>query len=113
MLILISGLIHLVLSPEHFEEVTYLGWLFLAEFVGALIAAFGIYQGYRWGWVLGVLVAGGAFVLYFVDGVFGLPGKEPEGMEGLLRPPGVAAKMVELLFLVLAVVALAKRGRPA
>ncbi len=112
-MILISGLIHLVLSPEHFEEASYLGWMFLAEFVGALVAAFGIYQGYRWGWVLGLLVAGGAFVLYFVDGIFGLPGKEPEGVEGLLEPPGVAAKIVEFFFLVVAVVALAKRGRPA
>lgn len=112
-MILVSGLIHLVLSPEHFEEATYLGWLFLAEFVGALVAAFGVYQGYRWGWGLGILVAGGAFVAYFIESLIGFPGIPPEGVEALLEPPGVAAKIVEFLFLVLAVVALTKRGRAA
>src|SRR5215217_9377352 len=76
MLILASGLIHLVLSPEHFEEAAYLGWLFLADFAGAAVAAWGIYRGQRWGWVLGAVVALGAFVAYLIDGVVGLPGVE-------------------------------------
>ena len=96
--ILVAGLIHLILTPEHFEEATYLGLLFIANFAGAAVAAFGIFRGQRWGWVLGALVAGGAYVLYIVSGTVGLPGMEPES---LLEPIGVAAKAVEALFLVL------------
>ena len=97
-LILVSGLIHLVLSPEHFEEATYLGRLFLVDFAGAAVAAWGIYRGYRWGWVLGGLVALGAFVAYLIDGTVGLPGTEGHHF---LEPVGVIAKAVEGLFLVL------------
>jgi hypothetical protein len=97
-LILVAGLIHLVLSPEHFREAPYLGLLFLADFVGAAVAAFGIYQGGRWGWLLGALVAGGAFAAYIVGGTLGLPGV---GRGHFLEPVGVLTKMVEALFLLL------------
>ena len=111
-LILSAGLIHLVLTPEHLEEATYLGLLFLANFVGAAGAAFGIYRGRRWGWALGALVAGGAYVLYFVNGTVGLPGVE-EGH--LIEPLGLLAKALEALFLLLCAIALtgrlAARGR--
>ena len=53
-LISIVGLIHLLLVGEHFEAATYLGLMFLANFVGAAVAALGIYLGaYRWAWLLG------------------------------------------------------------
>ncbi|MDQ3925620.1 MAG: hypothetical protein M3272_01335, partial [Actinomycetota bacterium] len=102
-LILVSGLIHLVLSPEHFEEATYLGWMFLADFAGATVAAWGIYRGQRWGWMLGAVVALGAFVAYFIDGTVGLPGVEGHhhGAEGFIEPAGISCKAVEGLFLVL------------
>ena len=57
-LILIAGLIHLLLTPQHFAETAYLGALFLANFVGSVVAAVGIYRGFRWGWALGALFAG-------------------------------------------------------
>lgn len=97
-LILVTGLIHLLLTPEHFGEARYLGWLFLADFLGSVVAAFGIYRGDRWGWTLGALVAGGAFVLYFLSrmvGVFGMEG------ESLFEPLGVLCKAAEALFLAL------------
>jgi hypothetical protein len=40
------------------------------------VAAYGSYRGRRWGWVLGALVAGGAFVAYLLNGTVGLPGVE-------------------------------------
>ncbi len=88
-LILASGLVHLLLTREHFEEATYLGLLFLADFVGAAVAAFGIYQGGRWGWLLGALVAGGAFAAYIVGGTLGLPGV---GRGHFLEPVGVLTR---------------------
>jgi hypothetical protein len=105
-LILMAGLIHLFLTPEHLEEATYLGLVFLANFVGAAVAAFGIFRGHRWGWVLGALVAGGAYALYFVNATVGLPGVE-EGH--LLEPLGLLAKAVEALFLLVCAIALAGR----
>src|SRR5215204_2119793 len=88
-LILVSGLIHLLVTREHFEEATYLGLLFLADFAGATVAAFGIYRGSRWGWVLGALVAAGAFTLYVVAGTGGLPGVDEHHA---LDPLGLIAK---------------------
>ncbi len=97
-LILVAGLIHLVLSPEHFREAPYLGLLFLADFVGASVAAFGIYRGRRWGWAVGALITGGRLVAYFVYGTAGHPGV---GEHCFLEPTAILAKALEVLFLVL------------
>ncbi len=74
--ILVARLVHLFLTSAPFAETAYLGVLFLADFVGSLVAAYGIYRGRRWGWVFGALVAGGAFVAYLLNGTVGLPGVE-------------------------------------
>ena len=73
MLILACGLIHLISAPDHLQEATYVGVLFLANGAGALVAAFGIYRDRLWGWVLGAFVAGGAFVMFMVSRLIGLP----------------------------------------
>ena len=56
-LIIAVGLIHFISAPDSFDEATYKGVLFMANGVGALIAAYGIWQGKRWGWAMGLLVA--------------------------------------------------------
>jgi len=96
-LIVVVGLIHLIDAPEDLEEGSYLGFLFLANFLGALVAAAGIYRGNRWGWVLGLLVAGGAFAGYVISRTAGLPGLGVE--EEWLEPLGVLSLVVEALFL--------------
>jgi hypothetical protein len=93
--IIVVGLIHLIEAPEELEEATYLGTLFLANFVGALLAAIGIDRNYRWGWSLGALVAGGAFLGYVLSRTIGLPGMP---VEVWLEPLGVLALLVEALF---------------
>jgi hypothetical protein len=95
-LIVVVGLIHLIDAPEDLEEGSYLGYLFLANFLGALVASVGIYRGNRWGWVLGLLVAGGAFVGYVISRTAGLPGLGVE--EEWLEPLGVLSLIVEALF---------------
>jgi Na+/proline symporter len=95
-LILVVGLIHLIDAPEDLEEGSYLGFLFLANFLGALVASVGIYRGNRWGWVLGLLVAGGAFAGYVISRTAGLPGLGVE--EEWLEPLGVLSLLVEALF---------------
>ncbi|MBV9454110.1 MAG: hypothetical protein JOZ19_08345 [Rubrobacter sp.] len=97
-LVLITGLIHLVLVPEHLREAPYLGVLFIADFVGAVIAAFGVYQGRWWGWILGALISGGAFAAYIISATVGLPG---EGRGHLFEPVGLVTKALEALFLML------------
>lgn len=75
-LILLTGLIHLVEAPEYFAEYgAFWGLSFLANAGGAAVAAYGISRGAKgWGWVLGAIVAGGAFVAYLISRTVGLPG---------------------------------------
>jgi uncharacterized membrane protein YfcA len=94
--IVFVGLIHLIDAPGDLQEAPYQGMLFLANFFGALLAAIGIYRGNRWGWSLGVLVAGGAFVGYVVSRTVGLPGLPVE--EEWLEPLGLLSVLVEALF---------------
>ena len=97
-LILISGVIHLSLAPDHFKEAAYLGSLFGIEFVGTVIVAIGIYLGDRRGWLLGALITIIALLLYLIHGTIGLP---IVGAEELLEPMGIVTKVVEALYLLL------------
>lgn len=99
LLILLVGLLHLYEFPEHFRAAPYVGLSFLANFVGSLVAAVGIYRGsHEWGWLLGALISGVAFVAYIISRSFGLP-----GFSGALSewayPAGTASLIVEALFL--------------
>jgi uncharacterized membrane protein YfcA len=96
-LIVVVGLIHLINSPEDLEEGAYTGLLYLANFFGSLAAAVGIYRGKRWGWALGILVAGGAFAGYVISRTVGLPGLPVEAE--WLEPLGVLSLLVEGLFM--------------
>ena len=95
-LIVIVGLIHLINSPEDLAEGSYTGLLYLANFVGALTAATGIYRGRSWGWGLGALVSVGAFAGYVISRTVGLPGLPVE--TEWLEPLGVLSLIVEALF---------------
>ena len=95
-LIVVVGLIHRINSPEDLEEGAYTGVLYLLNFVGALAAAVGISRGRGWGWVLGFLVAAGAFAGYVTSRTVGLPGLPVE--EEWLEPLGVLSLLVEALF---------------
>jgi peptidoglycan/LPS O-acetylase OafA/YrhL len=99
-LVLITGILHLALVPDHLEEATYLGVLFAADFVAALVAAVGIYRNRRWGWLLGVAIAVIAIVLYVAHVTVGLPAVGAEESETL----GLLTKAVELLYLGVAAV---------
>lgn len=100
-LILLVGLIHLLESPDYFEAATYVGALFIANAAGALVAAFGIVRGNAWGWVLGLLISGGAFVAYIISRTSGLPGAEALAQESFFEPSGVLSLVVEAFFVIL------------
>jgi hypothetical protein len=74
-----AALIHFVEAPDAFSEARYKGLLFVANGVGALVAAVGILRGaWSWGWVLGLLMVGGAIAGYIASRTVGLPGIPPE-----------------------------------
>jgi len=106
LLIVAVGLIHLIGAPQHYRAAPYIGVLFVANFVGSLVSAFGIYRDALWGWLLGILIAGGAFVAYVVSRSIGLPGFE-HAIGRWSGPMGVFSLVVEALFVALFVLAVA------
>jgi hypothetical protein len=103
--ILGTGFIHIVEARDAFGEATYKGLLFVANGVGALVAAFGLYRNQReLGWMSGLLIAGGAFLAYVASRTIGLPGLPPEP-DAWFEPMGVASLVCEGLFIVVFVVA--------
>jgi hypothetical protein len=99
-LITIIGVIHLILMRGEYDEAHYMGMLFAANFVGAIIAAVGIYRGSLWGWILGFLVAAGSVLGYVLSRTIGLPGME---IEEWLDPYGMLSLLMEIVFIALLV----------
>ena len=104
----IVGLIHLLVVPEYLEIATYLGVAMLDNFFGSIAAAVGIYRRAWWGWPLGLVMAGGAFVMYIESRTIGLPGLH----EGWLDPPGVLSLIVEAIFMAVYLSGIARSGVP-
>ncbi len=112
LLLFACALIHLISAPDHLQEATYVGVLFLANGAGALVAAFGIYRDRLWGWLLGALVAGGAFVMFMVSRLIGLPGyQEHVGMwigDSFGDQLGIPSLFVEAPLVVLSAIVVAR-----
>jgi hypothetical protein len=108
-LISLVGLIHLLVTPEYFGFAAYLGLLIFANFVGSMVSAVGIYQGRVWGWVLGAVMAGGAFLAYIESRTLGLPGLP--SWEPFTEPPGLLSLLLEAAFLGLAAYVLGRKRR--
>jgi hypothetical protein len=96
-------------APGHFEYATYLGWLFIVQGVVSLVAAYGIYRGESWGWTLGLIMAGGAFLAYCWSRVFGLPGM-PASEVAWLDPFGIVSLIVEAVFVATFIYAMSARS---
>ncbi len=110
-LISFIGLIHLLQVNEMFDIANYLGFLFLANFVAASVATFGLaWTNWKGAWLLGDLVAGGAFVGFVISRLLGLPGY-PVTEASWFTLPGFAALTVEGAFLTVSLLALTPQGR--
>ena len=110
-LIFLIGGAHVLVAGEHFLAATYLGILFLANWAGAIVAAFALYWSpNRWGWLLGDAVAGGAFVGFIVSRAVGLPGFEEEAGKWL-SIAGLLGLLMEGAFVSLSLLALTPQGR--
>lgn len=109
--LLATALIHFVEAPAASTEATYKGLLFVANGVGALIAVGGILRGvWSWGWLIGVVVAGGAIAGYVASRTVGLPGI-PAEPDAWLEPLGVASLVAEAIVVMLFLIALRARRR--
>ena len=103
-LIVIVGLLnfhlpHFLLElPTSAGDEAYFEFVFLANLLGAVIAAVAIWRNRRLGWLLGVLVVGLSFVLYLAQETVGLPGLPKNWWE----PSRIVSLIVEALFMVVA-----------
>jgi hypothetical protein len=104
-LILATGLIHLLESGEYLEEAPYVGYLFITNAVGAAVVAIGLLTRLRrLAWIAGILVAGGAFVVFVLSRTVGLPNLADD--VGRWDGIGLVSLVVEGLFVVVAAWAL-------
>jgi hypothetical protein len=97
-LIAATGAIHLIETPEYYGEVRYIGLLFALSMIGALASAIGIARGERWGWQLGLLIAGGSLVSYLLSRTVGMPGLRENTWEEFAEPMGLLSLVLEGLF---------------
>jgi hypothetical protein len=98
--ILGTGAIHGYLTRVAYGVLPYLGILFGASFLGALVAAFGISRNASRGWMLGGLVAGCTLAGYALSRTVGLPGL-PAQSGAWFDPLGVATLICDTAFLLL------------
>jgi hypothetical protein len=109
--IAITGIIHLVLSPEYFGEQAYLGVLFVA---GALVCGYVAVKVWTArattaDWLLGAATAAGMFIGFILSRTVGLPGfKESEW-----ELSGLISLLLEAGFLGVAMTALRRSPRAA
>jgi len=108
-LIIEVGLTHYFTADHAYEEAWIEGYLFVANFLGAFLAAYGIYRRKTWGWVLGFSVAAGAMLAYIWSRTTGLPSLPPEEW---LDPWGTTAMITEGLFCLLALLWFLWRRQP-
>ena len=97
-LIIEIGLVHYFSAQHEYEEAAVLGYLFVANFLGTLVAAYGIYRHQIWGWGLGWVIALGSLLAYVWSRTTGLPGLEAEEW---VSAWGVMALVTESLFCML------------
>jgi len=100
LLILETGLIHMIMAQGEYDMAPYAGYLFAAHFFGALVSAFGIYHKQFWGWALGFVVSAGSIAAYIWSRTLGLPGMESHVMEWF-TPYAVVSKSLEGVFVLL------------
>jgi hypothetical protein len=97
-LILEAGLLHYIASQAAYLRAAYLGYLLVAVFMGALLAAVGIYRQNAWGWLLGCVLGISSLIGYVWNSTAGLPQLAPVPW---LYPYAIVASAAEVLFILL------------
>lgn len=104
-LLVAIGLIHLALAPNYYLDAKYVGVSFYLLGVGSLLAAAAIMVGVRGAWLVGGLLAVGAFGGLVVSSTVGLP----MFTESLSAPWAMLSLALEGLFVVVYLAAAALR----
>lgn len=94
------GLLHLMMAQAEYEEAAYMGYLFAANFFGALLAAYAIYRKQVWGWWLGLAIVAGSMAGYAWSRTLGMPGMN---VEEWFTPYGIVAMFLEAGFVLLVI----------
>jgi len=104
----VTAVLHLVQAPQDLGEVPFRGALFVFNGILGLAAAYGIWRGSKtWGWLLGLLVAGGALAFFFISRAVAIPGWGDE-IGSWFEPIGMLAVLVEAGFVTLALMTLTR-----
>ncbi len=109
-LIVVVGLIHVLDAPDSFHDAVYKGWLFYANGVASLVAAYGIFKESRWGWPFGLLIAAGSFAGYVASRTIGLP-FIPAEPDAWFEPLGLVSLVAELSFVGIFIVTITTHRR--
>jgi hypothetical protein len=110
--LLATGGIHLALVPEHFEEATYAGWLFLVDAVAALALALVLLVHDRsWVWLASGLVAGVTLAAYVLSRTAGLPSLGDD-IGNWTEPLSFPALAAEVAVVVIAIARLSGSASP-
>jgi hypothetical protein len=96
LLILVTGLLHIMTAQAEYEEAAYMGYLFAANFFGSLLAAYAIHRKQVWGWTLGLVIAAGSIGGYMYSRTLGLPGMN---VEEWFAPYAVLALSAEVFYI--------------
>jgi len=97
-LILEIGLLHLMTAQSEYEEAAYMGYLFVGNFLVALLASYGIYRKKLWGWMFGLFIAVVSITGYVLSRTQGMPGMK---VEEWFTPFGFVAMSTEGIFVLL------------
>jgi hypothetical protein len=104
------GLIHLLDLPSKLDETPYLGWMYIALIVGAVLCAFDLVRtGSDRSWMAGGLLALGAITGYTLTRTVGLPNATGD-IGNWLEPLGLASLFVEGILVALSAYVLGARG---
>jgi hypothetical protein len=101
------GLFRLYETPRAFDASRYMGVLFAATFILALIAALRIYRDEAWGWTLGALISAGSMAGFIWTRTFGFAGIERQNW---LDPLGLVSLVIEIGFICLFILHLKQAG---
>ena len=96
-LIVAVGLIHVIDAKDSFSDAIYKGWLFYANGLASVIAAYGILKRQEWGWNFGLMIAIGSLGGYVASRTVGLPLIAPEP-DAWFEPIGVASMIAEAFY---------------
>ena len=96
-LIVAVGLIHVIDAKDSFSDAIYKGWLFYANGLASVIAAYGIFKRQEWGWNFGLMIAIGSLGGYVASRTVGLPLIAPEP-DAWFEPIGVVSMTAEAFY---------------